>query len=360
MLFFARRVGFCTRFPLHEPRHERAPCSWGRKYFSKTKTAPPSAGGRGGAAGARGCRRARCARGGRERPLLPPPRAARRRRSAAACLREGAHGARDLPHRGPGPQPGRREPPAALRCRCCRGLRVAEVAPGPARPRRAAAAHAMSFGHERLSRLLAQPDIAYDDRLSACKALADVASHADNALRIATSAELTQSMSNILNVSRSPDIDRRHQAQVCLAITRCVAAGGKDVSLAFSKSPGLVEGLCKLKRDPEAFVQVSAICALRLLGRCDEACGVNRRLLRAKWQNVLDADQTTGPSQRSPASQHPARPAHASQEQPGHPSCACVSLCVVWTPSRLSFACCVPSCPAAAAPLRPHAQFRCA
>eukprot|EP00802_Teleaulax_amphioxeia_P022522 Tamp_22979.p1 GENE.Tamp_22979~~Tamp_22979.p1 ORF type:complete len:308 (+),score=45.37 Tamp_22979:138-926(+) len=174
----------------------------------------------------------------------------------------------------------------------------------------------MSFGHERLSRLLAQPDIAYDDRLSACKALADVASHADNALRIATSAELTQSMSNILNVSRSPDIDRRHQAQVCLAITRCVAAGGKDVSLAFSKSPGLVEGLCKLKRDPEAFVQVSAICALRLLGRCDEACGVNRRLLRAKWQNVLDADQTTGPSQRSPASQHPARPAHASQEQP--------------------------------------------
>lgn len=112
-------------------------------------------------------------------------------------------------------------------------------------------------------------------------------------MRIAASAELTQSMAGILNSTRNPDIDGRHQIQVALAITRCVAAGGERVSLSFAHAPGLVEGLCKLKRDREPFLRVAAAAALRLLGRCDEACGINRRLLRAKWQNVLDVDQKT-------------------------------------------------------------------
>ena len=57
---------------------------------------------------------------------------------------------------------------------------------------------AMSFGNEKLARLLSQHDIAYDDRLSVCKALADVSSNAQNASRIVASQELIQSMANIL------------------------------------------------------------------------------------------------------------------------------------------------------------------
>ena len=124
--------------------------------------------------------------------------------------------------------------------------------------------------------------------------------------RIAASSELTQSMGILLNnADRNPDIDTRHQAQVCLAITRCVAAGGDEASLAFSKAPGLVEGLCRLQRDSEPFVRVSAEAALRLMGRCNEACGLNRRLLRAKWKHVLDVDHKPDRgSQDSPASHH--------------------------------------------------------
>lgn len=91
--------------------------------------------------------------------------------------------------------------------------------------------------------------------------------------------------------------------QVALAITRCVAWGGDSVSLSFAQAPGLVEGLCKMKRDPEPFLRVAASAALQLLGRCDEACGINRKLLRAKWQNVLDVDQKT--PQNIPESRHP-------------------------------------------------------
>ena len=91
--------------------------------------------------------------------------------------------------------------------------------------------------------------------------------------------------------------------QVALAISRCVAWGGDSVSLAFAQVPGLVEGLCKMKHDPEPFLRVAASAALRLLGRCDEACGINRKLLRAKWQNVLDVDQKT--PQNIPESWHP-------------------------------------------------------
>ena len=162
------------------------------------------------------------------------------------------------------------------------------------------------IGNEKLARLLSQHDIAYDDRLSVCKALADVSANAQNASRIAASSELTHSMGILLNnADRNPDIDTRHQAQVCLAITRCVAAGGDEASLAFSKAPGLVEGLCRLQRDSEPFVRVSAEAALRLMGRCNEACGLNRRLLRAKWKHVLDVDHKPDRgSQDSPASHH--------------------------------------------------------
>jgi hypothetical protein len=169
----------------------------------------------------------------------------------------------------------------------------------------------MSFGHEKLARLLSQPDIAYDDRLSVCKALADVSSNRENAMRIAASPELTQQMANILNRDRYSDIDSRHQIQVTLAITRCAAAGGDDVSLAFSKVSGLVEGLCKLARDSEPFMRVSASAALRLLVRCNEACGLNRRLLRTKWKNVMEHGQ-----QGSPASQPQWLAANTPQDQP--------------------------------------------
>ena len=60
--------------------------------------------------------------------------------------------------------------------------------------------------------------------------------------------------------------------------------------MAMTRSPGLIEGLCKLKRDAEPFLRVSATCALRLLSRCNEACSSNRRLLRSKWHNVLKDD----------------------------------------------------------------------
>lgn len=173
----------------------------------------------------------------------------------------------------------------------------------------------MSFGHEKLARLLSQPDIVCDDRLSVCKALADVSSNSENAVRIAASAELTQSMAGILNSTRNPDIDGRHQIQVALAITRCVAAGGERVSLSFAHAPGLVEGLCKLKRDREPFLRVAAAAALRLLGRCDEACGINRRLLRAKWQNVLDVDQKTTKDE-SRQQGHAANTSQGQQEEP--------------------------------------------
>lgn len=134
-------------------------------------------------------------------------------------------------------------------------------------------------------------------------------------MRIAASAELTQSMAGILNSTRNPDIDGRHQIQVALAITRCVAAGGERVSLSFAHAPGLVEGLCKLKRDREPFLRVAAAAALRLLGRCDEACGINRRLLRAKWQNVLDVDQKTTKDE-SRQQGHAANTSQGQQEEP--------------------------------------------
>ena len=174
----------------------------------------------------------------------------------------------------------------------------------------------MSFGHEKLARLLSQVDLAYDDSLSVCKALADISSNQGNALRIAASPELTKSMSNVLNSSRNTDVDARHQVQVCLAITRCVVAGGDAVSLAFSKSPGLVEGLCRLKRDPEPFVRVAAIAALRLLVQCDEACGMNKCLLRAKWTNVVDADQKSAASHQA-GTQPSSKVANTALEQQG-------------------------------------------
>jgi hypothetical protein len=173
---------------------------------------------------------------------------------------------------------------------------------------------AMSFGNEKLARLLSQHDIAYDDRLSVCKALADVSSNAQNASRIVASQELIQSMANILNSTSNVDIDNRHQVQVCLAITRCLTAGGDKASMAFTNVPGLIEGLCKLKRDPEPFVRVAAETSLRLLVRCDEACGVNRRLLRLKWQNVLDVDPKNTTSHDLSAS-----PQTAQQKRYGEP-----------------------------------------
>jgi len=77
----------------------------------------------------------------------------------------------------------------------------------------------MSFGHEKLASLLSHPDLAYDDRLSVCKALADVACNAGNAERIAASPELTHSMASILNSTRNPaGIDGRHQIQAVICI----------------------------------------------------------------------------------------------------------------------------------------------
>ena len=157
----------------------------------------------------------------------------------------------------------------------------------------------MSFGNEKLARLLEQPDVAYDDRLSVCKALADVSTNVQNAIRITESSELIHSMASILNSTHNPHIDVRHQIQVCLTITRCVVAGRDRASIAFSKSPGLIEGLCTLKGDSEPFLRVSASCALRLLSRCDEACGSNRRLLRSKWHNVLKDDSESFKQERA-------------------------------------------------------------
>ena len=81
----------------------------------------------------------------------------------------------------------------------------------------------MSFGNEKLARLLAQPDVAYDDRLSVCKALADVSTNAENAGRITESAKLMRSMASILNATADSAVDARHQIQAshaCVSDTR--------------------------------------------------------------------------------------------------------------------------------------------